>query len=251
MKKILAITLGLLVGLSTFSYAAPKVVYAYLQNDFLIKVNGEFKYHPEGLKPLVYQNRTYLPASYIAQLLGANTTFDSATKTVSITSEELNNLDKTKLEEYENKIKELENEIKILKESNSSNSGYTKMPVRVTQDGYKLTLEGLSIRDDGNDGRLYLTLENEDADTGIKIDAMSTTIETNEQKYTASSQFQENIDLNLFKWIRRDEELKTYIPFSDLPEDDKEIKEMTIKIVLEINETYPKKETLTLKVIND
>ena len=78
-----------------------------------------------------------------------------------------------------------------------------------------------------------------------------TTIETNEQKYTASSQFQENIDLNLFKWIRRDEELKTYIPFSDLPEDDKEIKEMTIKIVLEINETYPKKETLTLKVIND
>ena len=170
---------------------------------------------------------------------------------MSITSEELNNLDKTKLEEYENKIKELENEIKILKESNSSNSDYTKMPVRVTQDGYKLTLEGLSIRDDGNDGRLYFTLENEDADTGIKIDAMSTTIETNEQKYTASSQFQENIDLNLFKWIRRDEELKTYIPFSDLPEDDKEIKEMTIKIVLEINETYPKKETLTLKVIND
>ena len=251
MKKILAITLGLLVGLSTFSYAAPKVVEAYLQNDFLIKVNGEFKYHPEGLKPLVYQNRTYLPASYIAQLLGANTTFDSATKTVSITSEELNNLDKTKLEEYENKIKELENEIKILKESNSSNSDYIKMPVRVTQGGYKLTLEGLSIRDDGNDGRLYFTLENEDADTGIKIDAMSTTIETNEQKYTASSQFQENIDLNLFKWSRRDEELKTYIPFSDLPEDDKEIKEMTIKIVLEINETYPKKETLTLKVIND
>ena len=251
MKKILAITLGLLVGLSTFSYATPKLVEAYLQNDFLIKVNGEFKYHPEGLKPLVYQNRTYLPASYIARLLGANTTFDSATKTVSITSEELNNLDKTKLEEYENKIKELENEIKILKESNSSNSDYTKMPVRVTQDGYKLTLEGLSIRDDGNDGRLYFTLENEDADTGIKIDAMSTTIETNEQKYTASSQFQENIDLNLFKWIRRDEELKTYIPFSDLPEDDKEIKEMTIKIVLEINETYPKKETLTLKVIND
>lgn len=40
------------------------------------------------------------------------------------------------------------------------------MPVRVTQDGYKLTLEGLSIRDDGNDGRLYFTLENEDADTG-------------------------------------------------------------------------------------
>ena len=121
----------------------------------------------------------------------------------------------------------------------------------VTQGVYKLTLEGLSIRDDGNDGRLYFTLENEDADTGIKIDAMSTTIETNEQKYTASSQFQENIDLNLFKWIRRDEELKSYIPFSNLPDEDKDIKEMTVTIFLEINETYPKKEKLVFKVIND
>ena len=125
------------------------------------------------------------------------------------------------------------------------------MPVRITQNDYKLTLEGLSIRDDGNDGRLYFTLENEDADTGIKIDAMSTTIETNEQKYTASSQFQENIDLNLFKWIRRDEELKSYIPFSNLPDEDKDIKEMTVTIFLEINETYPKKEKLVFKVIND
>ena len=80
---------------------------------------------------------------------------------------------------------------------------------------------------------------------------MSTTIETNEQKYTASSQFQENIDLNLFKWIRRDEELKSYIPFSNLPDEDKDIKEMTVTIFLEINETYPKKEKLVFKVIND
>ena len=251
MKKLLAITAGLLLALSSIAYATPAIVETYLQNEFLIKVDGEIKYHPEGLKPLVYQNRTYLPAAYIAQLLGASTSFDSANKTVNINSSNQSNIDQTKVNEYEKRIKELENEIKILKQNTAISSDYTKMPVRITQNDYKLTLEGLSIRDDGRDGRLYFTLENEDADTGIKIDAMSTTIETNEQKYTASSQFQENIDLNLFKWIRRDEELKTYIPFSDLPEDDKEIKEMTIKIVLEINETYPKKETLTLKVIND
>ncbi|WP_417204498.1 stalk domain-containing protein [Acetoanaerobium sticklandii] len=251
MKKILAIALGLFVGLSTFSYATPKVVEAYLQNDFLIKVNGEFKYHPEGLKPLVYQNRTYLPASYIAQLLGANTTFDSDTKTVSINSNPDVGIEQEKIKEYEEKIKILEEKIEKLESSTSANSDYTKLPARIAQNGYKLTLEGLSIREEGNDGRLYFTLENEDADTGVKIDAMSTIIETNTDKYEASFQFQENLDRDLFKWIRRNEELKTYIPFSKLPEDDKEIREMTVTVVLEINETYPKKETLTFKVLND
>ena len=251
MKKSLLITLGLLLSLSSFSYAAPQVIETYLQNDFLIKVDGEFKYHPEGLRPLVYENRTYLPAAYIAELLGASTTFDSSTKTVIISSKPQVNLDEEKIAEYEKRIIELEEKIKKLESSTSVSSNYSKMPARLSKNGYKITLEGLSIRDDGRDGRLYFTLENEDADTGIKIDAMSTTIETNEQKYTASSQFQENIDLNLFKWIRRDEELKSYIPFSNLPDEDKDIKEMTVTIFLEINETYPKKETLTFKVIND
>ena len=65
MKKSLLITLGLLLSLSSFSYAAPQVIETYLQNDFLIKVDGEFKYHPEGLRPLVYENRTYLPAENV------------------------------------------------------------------------------------------------------------------------------------------------------------------------------------------
>ena len=68
---------------------------------------------------------------------------------------------------------------------------------------------------------------------------------------TENSKAKDAISLFVDKFFDDYEELKTYIPFSDLPEDDKEIKEMTIKIVLEINETYPKKETLTLKVIND
>jgi hypothetical protein len=36
-----------------------------------------------------------------------------------------------------------------------------------------------------------------------------------------------------------------------LPDEDKDIKEMTVTIFLEINETYPKKEKLVFKVIND
>ena len=251
MKKLLALTVVVLLSLSSFTYAAPRIVETYLQNDFLIKVDGEFKYHPEGLKPLIYENRTYLPASYIAQLLGASTTFDSATKTVNIVSGTQNTLEQNKIDEYENRIKELENEIKALKESNNTDSNYTKMPARLTQDGYKFTLEGLSIRDDGKDGRLYFTLKNEDADTGVKIKPLSTTIEADGKKYEASALYQENLDLDLFNWIRTDKEIQSFIPFSDLPEEDKDIKEMTVTIVMEINETYPKTEKLVFKVIND
>lgn len=251
MKKLIAITLGMLMGITSLTYAAPKVVETYLQNDFLIKVDGEFKYHPEGLKPLVYENRTYLPASFIAQLLGATTTFDSTTKTVNINSNAENALSQDKIDEYENKINELESKIKKLEESNVVNSNYTKMPARLSQNGYSLTLEGLAIRDDGNDGRLYFNLKNEDVDTGIKIESMSTVIESDGKKYQASSKFQENVNPKLFQWISRNDSLQTYIPFSDFPEDEKDIKEMDVTIVIEVNQAYPKKEIITFKVLND
>ena len=251
MKRVLAVTLGIVMVFASLTYATPKTVETYLQNDFLIKVNGEFKYHPEGLKPLVYENRTYLPAAFIAEILGANTTFDSTTKVVNINSNTDSALDSQQIKKYEDKIKELEKKIEALGASSSNDSNYTKMPARIAQHGYKLTLEGLSIREEGADGRLYFTLENDDADTGVKIDAMSTIIETDTDKYEASFRFQENLDTDLFKWIRRDQELKTYIPFTKLPEDDKEIKNMTVTIVLETNETYPKTEKLVFKVIND
>ncbi|SKB40227.1 Copper amine oxidase N-terminal domain-containing protein [Acetoanaerobium noterae] len=251
MKKILAITLTMLIGISSFAYAAPKTIEAYLQNDFLIKVNGEFKYHPEGLKPIVYENRTYLPAAFIADILGASTTFDTSTKTVNIASQPQNSLDQNKIDEYENKIKELENKIKKLESSTQVTSDYANFPSRVSKDGYQLTVEGLSVRDDGRDGRLYFYLKNEDVNTGIKINSMATTIEANGKTYKASAMMQENLDMKLFKWVQRTEDLKTFIPFSDLPEEDKDIKEMTITIEVEINQAYPKTETLVFKVLND
>ena len=44
---------------------------------------------PKSEEPLVYQNRTYLPAAYIAQLLGASTSFDSANKISAVTTKNM------------------------------------------------------------------------------------------------------------------------------------------------------------------
>ena len=107
MKKCVAATLAILIGISSVAYGAPKTIETFEQPDFLIKVNDEFKYHPEGLKPLVYGDRTYLPAAYIAELLGAKVYFNPSTKVVDITMQSN--------DEYETRIKELENEVLSLK----------------------------------------------------------------------------------------------------------------------------------------
>ncbi|WP_313016326.1 stalk domain-containing protein [Acetoanaerobium noterae] len=250
MKKILAATFGIIIGLTSLTYAAPTIVETYLQNDFLIKVDGEFKYHPEGLKPLVYENRTYLPAAYIAQLLGASTTFDSQTKTVNIVSKSQSDENEDEILEYENRIKELEEKIKKLESSTSTSSDYSKLPVRITKNGYKLKLEGFSIDDDEGDGRLYFTLENDDVDTGLKINIMATTIEADGITYKAAARDSSFVDLKSFNWIELDDDMSTYIPFKDLPKDN-DIKEMTITVEIQTNQYQPKKEYVTFKVVND
>lgn len=253
MKKIKSSALILLSGIlvtSGIAFAAPSAIQAFLQPDFRIKINNEFKYHPEGLQPIVYQDRTYLPAAFIAEQLGAGVKFDSATKVVSITSDLNTDQDNTKeIEAYKIKIADLEQRIKDLESKSSSSSDFAKLPARKTQNGYSITLEGLSVRD-GNDGKLYFNLENKSVDTSVKIKPLSTKIEINGKEYMAGETFTDSLDTKLFNWVKRDDEIESFIPFRNLPEE-KDINEITVTMVVETNEYLPTKETITFKVLND
>ena len=250
MKKILAVMFGLMIGFTSMGMAEPSTVESYLQNDFVIKVDGEFKYHPEGLKPLVYQNRTYLPASFIVQLLGGSTTFDSSAKTVNIISKPEITLDQDKITEYETKIKELENKIEKLESSAQVTSDYVKVPTSISQNGYRMTIEGIAVREEGRDGRLYFKLKNNDIDTKVKLNAFATTIEVDGEVYNASANFPEDLNMDLFKWLKINDEIQGYIPFSKLPKEE-DIKNMIITIVVEKNEANTQNDTLVFKVSNN
>lgn len=250
-KKISAGLLSAIILSTGIVYAAPEMIQAFSQSEFTIKVNGKTQVHPEGLKPIVYNNRTYLPAAFIAELLGAKTSFDSATKTVAI---DMDNSHETELNQYKEKIEALEKEIEELKKENETAtsedlSGYTKMPIRSNQDGYTLTLEGLSVRD-GNDGRLHFKIKNNDVDTSIKLQPMSTVLEINGEKYEPQSTFSDPIDEKLFRWIKRTEEIDSFIPYRNLP-DAKDIKTIKITMVIEKNEFLPESTTLEFKVLKD
>lgn len=251
-KKIMGLVLGTTILASSIGFAAPEAIQAFNQPDFTIKVNGLTQVHPEGLKPVVYNNRTYLPAAFIAELLGAKVSFNSDTKTVSI--EEDNNdviLSQEKIKEYELEIEKLELEIEKLKHEKSSvsdNQSYSKLPARTTKDGYSIDIEGLSVRE--GDGRLFVTLKNTSADYDIKLKPIDTIIEIDGTKYTSESTISDSIGPELFKWIKRGDTLNAVIPFRKLPED-KDIDKMTITIFLETNSINPKTSSIEFKVIND
>ena len=253
MKKLRSSALVVLSAVlitSGIVYAAPTTIQAFLQPDFRISINDQIKYHPEGLQPIVYQDRTYLPAAFIAEQLGAGVEYNAQTKVISIDQKKTTDQNYiTQIEEYELKITELEKEIDQLKNNSSSSSTFSKMPARKTQNGYSVSIEGLSVRD-GNDGRLYFNLENKSVDTSVKIQPLSTVLMINGVEYTPKETFTDKFDKDLFNWLKVDDEVNTFLPFRNLP-DDEDIAEMTITMVVETNEYLPEKETITFKVLND
>lgn len=245
MKKCVAATLAILIGISSVAYGAPKTIEAFEQPDFLIKVNDEFKYHPEGLKPLVYGDRTYLPAAYIAELLGAKVYFNPSTKVVDITMQSN--------DEYETRIKELENEVLSLKkklesknEQQLTNANLKTFPVKVNKNGYELTLSNFVVTDD-KDGRLYVELENDTTDVGVRINVHETEILINGKKYIPQQNFDNDISTEFYEWLKIDENLENIIPFRNVPSEE-DIKTMKIKIVVSTNQLLPQPETYTFDI---
>jgi hypothetical protein len=72
---------------------ADQDVSAVLSTSIRFKFNGQEKQSPDGV--LVYNGRTYVPARFVAEQLGANVTWDGNTRTVNITSGEPQGGDQT------------------------------------------------------------------------------------------------------------------------------------------------------------
>ena len=93
MKKFVA---GVLVGLMissgvAFASGAQEVIQAILSKDFKMTWNGA-AFEPidpvsdQRVYPIVYNDRTYIPARFIAEKAGVTVNWDSSTKTVIFTS---------------------------------------------------------------------------------------------------------------------------------------------------------------------
>lgn len=248
-KKIISLTLGFSLLLPVITVAQPVLVQSYIRQDFRLNVNGEDISSPEGLHPLIYQDRTYLPVSFIAQILGAEIAFNQNNKTIYISNDNKNS--NNGVEDLKEKIEALKNEVEILqtKLDNYETKTLSRLPIRRSKDGYELQIEGLSVRDRG-DGRLYVNLRNIEANSGVYISVLETTITIDGEVYKAQPTIQDTIDMDFYKWLYVDESINSYIPFANLPKESA-INEMIIEIKVVTNQSNPKVETWQFEVLND
>lgn len=250
-KKIMGLVLGTTILASSIGFAAPQPIQAFNQQDFTIKINGLTQVHPEGLKPIVYNNRTYLPAAFIAELLGAKVSFISDTKTVSIDEDrsELAKANET-IKAYEEEIEELKLELEKIKNTSKPDDGkYSKFPQRISRNGFSIALEGLSVNQ-SNDGRLFFTLKNDDFESSVKLVPMETVIEIEGVKYTSQPTATDPLNQELFQWVKTGDSFSGVIPFRKLP-DDKDIKNIKVTLYYETNERMPAKSSYEFYLIND
>lgn len=85
-KNAKGLIAGIIIGAvvaGTGGAAADQTVSTYLSS-FKFKFNGVEKQLPEGYAVLNYQNRSYVPARFVAESMGGNVEFDAATGTVSV-----------------------------------------------------------------------------------------------------------------------------------------------------------------------
>ncbi len=78
----LALAMGGCFAAGAYAEDALIKVEAYLRPDFTIKVNGQAVALEDGLPPLIYNDRGYLPIKSLGTLLGANIGWDEATKSI-------------------------------------------------------------------------------------------------------------------------------------------------------------------------
>ena len=77
---------GLIIGVAVPSFAedAVKHVTAAVNETFQIEVDGEMADLPEGYELLVYQNRSYLPLRAVADMVGADITWQEDSRRILI-----------------------------------------------------------------------------------------------------------------------------------------------------------------------
>lgn len=92
--KMLPILLIVVLTLGTLGFSADAVmkINASLANDFAFKVDGAVwqPYDTDGsiLKPIIYNNRSYVPAKALLEKFGIGVGYDSPTRTILLTSKE-------------------------------------------------------------------------------------------------------------------------------------------------------------------
>lgn len=222
LKNIRHLMLGILIGamvmMSAQGFAAQQgmTVSALLVNHFTIEFDGIAKALPKGYNILLYEGRTYVPARFIAEELGAEVGWNESEKTVEIT-----------LPKPEPKPEPKEDPAQEEVDSKS----YKKLPI--TRRYQHMDITATAYIADGSDRRLFVSLENK-SDIPIQLRQFEVEVVADGQAYPMSEVNVFRMDARWFNDVRGDETLEGYIALpSSIPKD---AEKMSLRIPVKNND---------------
>lgn len=220
MKNWKTLVVGFVAGATVMSAtpvlgAAYKTVSAYLMHDAMFTIDDKIVASPSNQPVLNYNNYTYVPTRFVAEALGCDVKWDVVTRKVIIKAPEPKVVEKEV-------VKEVEKIVYVDKNSNPDTKVYSKLPVKESKDGYKITVTTLVMDDEDVSGmkktRVYLNLENtrldkmelvqDDAKLILDDKEYSMTIRENEWDSKWSQEY-----------IKKDEDLDGYLIFDGVKND--------------------------------
>ena len=257
-QLIIGIIIGLLCTLSTGALASTSSwVSALIDGDIAFQFDGQRETLPAGYTVLLYENRTYVPARFVAEKLGAAVEWDALTKTVKINARpctECQVLQKEKqaleesVKDQEEKIKALEERIKALEkeigEKEASTEGqpdgnFQKLPLSRVLSEMNIKATGL-FKDDYYT-RIYLELENKKS-VPLQLLQTKTTAIVDGEIYKTGDILHFALDERWYHDIREKEIRDGYVMLPPIPKD---AKEMLLELTILYNDA--KQETTTVE----
>ena len=257
-KLFIGIIVGMLCVLPAGALAGNSLwVSALIDGDIAFQFDGQREILPAGYSVLLYENRTYVPARFVAERLGASVGWDQMAKIVKIDTgvsaeyralqSEKQELEKVVVEKQE-KINAQEKEIKELKaklgEMESSTKGqpagnYQKLPLARVLPDMNISVTGYFIDDYST--RVYLEIENKKL-VPLQLVQSKTKAIVDGETYKTSDIMHYTVDQRWYHNIDHEEIQEGYLMLPLIPED---ATEMMLEMTILYNDA--KQETTTVE----
>lgn len=234
------IAIGALTTLSLNVYAnISNEVTASLAPYIGIQFNGEEKQLPEGYSVLLYEGRTYTPARFVAEELGAEVFWDEASQMVRITSPEKENLVEEEIEEptvdedtEESGEEQEEKESTEDTDEEETRKVYDILPTTYYDGDIRLRVQTIVIDDDQT--RVFVSLLNE-GNIPVQLEQTATVITIDGKEYKQIDAAKRVVNPYVNVWyqdIKKDDNVDSLVRMPVIPED---TKELTIKFLVREN----------------
>ncbi|WP_053954757.1 copper amine oxidase N-terminal domain-containing protein [Inediibacterium massiliense] len=253
-QLITGLVIGSMLGAGASVFAQGSLVPAQIADYISFTFNGKHKALDSEYTVLMYKDRTYVPARFIAENLGAQVKWDDGMKIISIVKEEpkeeVKKTDKEEPKEEPKKEEDKKSEDKKeeQKEEKKSSIDYKKLPISQTIGDVWISVTGISIDEDDKVASVYIKVENK-ASTPVQIDQRSAKIIAGDKTYKQEDvRAIYDIDPTWFNDIKKDDEINGVIKMPIPTKKDEPWKNITLTFKLRQNDGTQKETELKFDI---